>query len=112
MQKQQQIAIELDEKASEGIYSNFVLTSHTASEFVLDFARMLPGQKKAKVFSRIVMTPQSAKTLHMVLGNALGKFEESFGKIQLPSGTMGRVEGQSIGFQTSELDDSNKEKKK
>lgn len=101
MQKQQQqIAIELDEKASEGIYSNFVLTSHTASEFILDFARMLPGVKKAKVFSRIILTPQSAKTLHIVIGNAIGKFEGSFGEIKLPSGPPGRPEGTSIGFQT------------
>ena len=102
MQKQQQqIAIELDEKASEGIYSNFVLTSHTASEFILDFARMLPGVKKAKVFSRIILTPQSAKTLHHVLGNAIGKFEGSFGEIKLPPGPGGRIEGSSIGFQAT-----------
>ncbi len=109
MQKPQQIAIELDEKASEGIYSNFVLTSHTASEFILDFARMLPGLKKAKVFSRIIMTPQSAKTLHTVLGNAIGKFEGSFGEIKLPAGKTGRLDGQSIGFQATE---SEEEKKK
>ncbi len=108
MQKQHQIAIELDEKASEGIYSNFVLTSHTASEFILDFARMLPGLKKAKVFSRIIMTPQSAKTLHMVLGNAIGKFEKSFGEIQLPAGKTGRLDGQSIGFQTTEPEEEKK----
>jgi hypothetical protein len=102
MQKQQQqIAIELDEKASEGIYSNFVLTSHTGSEFILDFARMLPGVKKARVFSRIILTPQSAKTLHIVLGNAIGKFEGSFGEIKLPSGQGDRLEGSSIGFQTT-----------
>ena len=112
MQKQQQLAIELDEAASEGIYSNFVLTSHTASEFILDFARMLPGLKKAKVFSRIIMTPQSAKTLHAVLGNAIGKFEESFGTIQLPSGKTGKIEGQSIGFQTAETEGPEKKDKK
>ncbi len=110
MQKQQQIAIELEEKASEGIYSNFVLTSHTASEFILDFARMLPGLKKAKVFSRIIMTPQSAKTLNTVLGNAIGKFEESFGEIKLPAGKTGRLEAQSIGFQTAGPEEEKKKK--
>ncbi len=113
MQKQkQQIAIELDEKASEGIYSNFVLTAHTASEFILDFARMLPGVKKAKVFARIILTPQSAKTLHMVLGNAIGKFEAAFGEIQLPAGPKGRLHDPSIGFQSRGPGDPDDEKKK
>ena len=97
-QQQQPIPIELDEKAAEGIYSNFVLTAHTASEFVLDFARMVPGVNKAKVFARIIMTPQSAKSLSMVLTGAIEKFEESFGAIQvLPKGN--RSDGQPIGFQ-------------
>ena len=113
MQKQkQQIAIELDEKASEGIYSNFVLTSHTASEFILDFARMLPGIKKAKVFARIILTPQSAKTLQMVLGNAIGKYESTFGEIKLPQGPKGKLHDQSIGFQSASSIDEEEEKKK
>ena len=113
MQKQkQQIAIELDEKASEGIYSNFVLTSHTASEFILDFARMLPGVKKAKVFARIILTPQSAKTLHMVLGNAIGKYEATFGEIKIPAGSKNRLQDQSIGFQSIGMTDPDKDKKK
>jgi hypothetical protein len=98
-QQQQPIPIELDEKAADGIYSNFVLTAHTASEFVLDFARMVPGVNKAKVFARIIMTPQSAKSLSMVLMGAIEKFEESFGTIQiLPKGS--RPDGQPIGFQS------------
>lgn len=113
MQKQkQQIAIELDEKASEGIYSNFVLTSHTASEFILDFARMLPGVKKAKVFARIILTPQSAKTLHMVLGNAIGKYEATFGEIKIPQGPKGKLSDQSIGFQSIGMADPDDDEKK
>ncbi len=99
MQKQQQpqsIPVELDEKASEGIYSNLVLTAHTPSEFIFDFARMLPGIKKAKVFSRIIMTPQSAKTLNIVLGRAIGKYEETYGEITIHGE---KQPGQSIGFQ-------------
>lgn len=98
--QQQQIPIELDEKAAEGIYSNFVLTAHTASEFVLDFARMVPGVNKAKVFARIIMTPQSAKSLSMVLGNAIGKYEESFGAIPVMPQKGNKSEGSAIGFQT------------
>jgi hypothetical protein len=99
-QQQQPIPIELDEKAAEGIYSNFVLTAHTASEFVLDFARMVPGVNKAKVFARIIMTPQSAKSLSMVLTGAIQRFEESFGTIQnMPKEN--RTDGPPIGFQSS-----------
>jgi hypothetical protein len=87
MKKEQQpIPVEVDEKAAEGIYSNFVLTAHTASEFIVDFARILPGLKKAKVFSRIVMTPQTAKSLHMVLTRTIEKYEKTFGEIQLKGG--------------------------
>jgi hypothetical protein len=98
-QQQPPIQIELDEKAAEGIYSNFVLTAHTASEFVLDFARMVPGVNKAKVFARIIMTPQSAKSLNMVLSGAIEKFEQSFGAIQvMPKGVRG--DAPPIGFQS------------
>ena len=94
--EQQQIALELDEKAAEGIYSNFVLTAHTASEFIVDFARILPGLKKAKVLSRIVMTPQTAKSLLMVLTRTIDKYEKTFGEIQVRGGKQGVP---PIGFQ-------------
>jgi hypothetical protein len=94
--EQQQIAVELDEKAAEGVYSNFVLTAHTASEFIVDFARMLPGLKKAKVFNRIIMTPQTAKSLHMVLARTIEKYEKTFGEIKMRGG---RHVVPQIGFQ-------------
>lgn len=101
MQKQQPpLPVELDEKAAEGIYSNFVLTAHTASEFIIDFARMLPGAKKAKVFARIIMTPQSAKSLQIVINRTIEKYESSFGKIPLPPQKDMKAGGPSIGFQT------------
>ena len=112
MQKQQQpIPVELDEKAAEGIYSNFVLTAHTASEFILDFARMLPGTKKAKVFARIVMTPQSVKSLHIVLSRTIEKYEQSFGKIVLPPQKGGKGGEYAIGFQTGLPTEGDKDKK-
>jgi hypothetical protein len=111
MQKQKQIQVELDEKAAEGIYSNFVLTAHTASEFIFDFARMLPGTKKAKVFARIIMTPQSAKSLQAVLNRTIGKYESSFGEIALPH-PGAKVDAQSIGFQTQLPEEEEKGKKK
>ncbi|RKZ07584.1 DUF3467 domain-containing protein [bacterium] len=107
--QQQQIQIELDEKTAEGIYSNFVLTAHTASEFVLDFARMVPGVKKAKVFARIIMTPQSAKSLHAVLGRTLDKYESDYGKITLPKEGQAK-NGSSIGFQPLPEEEEKKKK--
>lgn len=81
--KQQQINVEIGEKEAEGIFSNFVLIAHSPSEFIIDFARLLPGLPKAKVFARILMTPQHAQLLHNALEDNIKKFEERFGKIKL-----------------------------
>jgi hypothetical protein len=77
----QQIKVELGEKEAEGIYSNLVLLTHSPSEFLLDFARILPGIPKAKVYARIVMTPQNAKALLAVLQKNLEAYEKKHGKV-------------------------------
>ena len=59
-QQPQQINIELGEKEAEGIYSNLAIITHSTAEFVIDFTRMLPGVPKAKVYARVIMTPQHA----------------------------------------------------
>jgi hypothetical protein len=92
----QQVSLELGDKEAEGIYSNLCLISHSSSEVILDFARALPGLAKGKVYARIIMTPQHAKSLHQALGQNLAKFEEQFGVIPLP-GTDAR-EKKGIGF--------------
>jgi hypothetical protein len=81
-QHQAQINIELPEDVAEGIYSNLVMIAHSNSEFVLDFIRMMPGVPKAKVKSRIVITPDHAKRLLEALKDNIRKYEESFGSIQ------------------------------
>ena len=81
-QNTHKINIELQEKESEGIYSNFVVISHSPAEFVLDFTRMLPGVPKAKVYARIIMTPQHAKSLCNALTENIEKFEKEFGEIK------------------------------
>ncbi len=68
----------------EAIYSNFALITHSPSEIVMDFAKLLPNVPKAKVYARIIMTPMNAKLLHRALGDNLGKFEEKFGEIKTP----------------------------
>ncbi len=82
-EKRQPISVELSPEHSDGIYSNIVLIAHSPSEFILDFARMLPGLQKAKVFSRIIMTPQNAYLLRDALEENLKKYEERFGKIKI-----------------------------
>ena len=93
---QTRISVDLGEKEAEGIYSNLAFISHSASEFIIDFARLLPGLPKSKVFARILMTPQNAKALFKALGVNLERYENSHGEIRLP-GKNGQSE---IGFQT------------
>ncbi len=84
MNKDNQIQIELSDEVSEGTYSNFAVIAHSSSEFVMDFVRMMPGVAKAKVKSRIVMTPEHAKRLTIALQDNLMKYEAQFGEIKLP----------------------------
>jgi len=76
-----QINIELSEEIAEGIYSNMALIAHSNSEFVIDFIRMMPGVPKAKVKSRIILTPEHAKRLLLALKDNLDKYEANFGSI-------------------------------
>jgi hypothetical protein len=80
----------------EAIYSNFAMITHSTSELVLDFARLLPNVPKVKVYARIIMTPMNAKLLHRALGENLSKFEAQFGEIKTPEQGFG--EDRAIGF--------------
>jgi hypothetical protein len=77
------IDIELTEEIADGIYSNLAIISHSNSEFVIDFIRLLPGVPKAKVKSRILLSPQHAKRLHQALYENIRKFEAQFGEIEM-----------------------------
>ncbi|MCD0467806.1 DUF3467 domain-containing protein [Flavobacterium cupreum] len=81
-QQQEQINIELDETIAEGIYSNLAIINHSSSEFVLDFVSIMPGIPKAKVKSRIVLTPQHAKRLFKAIGENIHRFEVAHGEIK------------------------------
>ncbi|MCH7409635.1 DUF3467 domain-containing protein [Belliella sp. DSM 111904] len=78
----QQINVELSEEIAEGTYANLAMIAHSHSEFVIDFIRMMPGVPKAKVKSRIIMTPDHAKRLLAALKDNINKYENAFGKIQ------------------------------
>jgi hypothetical protein len=77
-----QINIELSEEIAEGVYSNLAMIAHSNSEFVIDFIRLMPGVPKAKVKSRVVITPEHAKRLLNALIDNIKKYEESFGPIK------------------------------
>lgn len=81
-QQPQQLDIELSEEIAEGIYSNLAIITHSNSEFVIDFIKLLPGVPKARVKSRILLTPQHAKRLAKALIDNLNKYEAINGKIK------------------------------
>lgn len=78
----QQLNIELSEETAEGVYSNLAIITHSSSEFVMDFIRIMPGVPKAKVKSRVFMTPEHAKRLMRALADNVGKHEANFGEIR------------------------------
>ena len=80
--KENNINIELDESIAQGLYSNLVIVNHSPTEFVLDFINVMPGAPKAKVRSRIILTPEHTKKFINALAENLNKYEKSFGKIK------------------------------
>ncbi len=78
---QNQLNIELPEDIAEGIYSNLAIIAHSNTEFVVDFVRIVPNAPKAKVKSRVILTPQHAKRLLSALADNVQKFEKQFGPI-------------------------------
>jgi hypothetical protein len=78
-----QINIELGDDTAEGIYSNLAIITHSHSEFIVDFIKMLPGVPKAKVKARIILTPQHAKRLYKALKENVSKYEAQYGDIKV-----------------------------
>lgn len=76
-----QLNIELSEEIAEGTYSNLAIITHSSAEMVIDFIRVMPGVPKAKVKSRILMTPQHAKRLLRALADNINKYESMHGTI-------------------------------
>lgn len=89
--KKMGLDIDLDETVAQGAYSNLAIISHSASEFIIDFAAVLPGLAKARVKSRIILTPEHAKRLLLSLQENVTRYESSMGKIEFtkPQGTDG-----------------------
>jgi hypothetical protein len=96
-QSPQPLQVELGEREAEGIYSNLVFIAHSPSEVILDFARALPGLPKAKVYARVILTPQHAKSLLLALEQNLKNYETQFGVIKLPGEP---PRGKELGFKS------------
>lgn len=74
--------IEINDQNSEGVYSNLAVINHSPTEFVVDFIQIMPGIPKARVKSRIILTPQHAKRLAKALVENVNRFENQFGEIK------------------------------
>lgn len=82
-----ELNIELTPEQAEGTYANLVMIAHSPEEFILDFIRVVPGVQKARVKSRIIVTPQHAKRLLNALQDNISRYEEAHGAIAEPDGT-------------------------
>lgn len=81
--EKQELKIEVPQDVASGTYSNLAIISHSRSEFIIDFASMMPGSNKPTVRSRIVMTPEHAKRLFIALQDNVNKYESKFGQIAM-----------------------------
>ena len=99
----QQLNIELSEDIAQGVYSNLAVITHSNSEFVIDFVRIMPGIPKANVKSRIILTPEHAKRLLLALQDNVSKFEGIHGTIKAAKpGTDPSIPPMSFGGPTAQ----------
>ena len=78
------LQLELPQEVAQGEYANFAIITHSSSDFIIDFARVLPGVPKAQVKSRVILAPEHAKRLLGALQENIFRYEREFGKIQIP----------------------------
>ena len=83
--EEKELKIEIKPEVAKGTYSNLAIITHSHSEFIIDFATMLPGLPKARVKSRIVLTPEHAKRLLLSLQENINRYESNVGKINIPT---------------------------
>ena len=84
-QEQDQLQLELPQEVAQGEYANFAIISHSSSDFVIDFARVLPGVRKAPVKSRVILAPEHAKRLLGALQENILRYEREYGPIHIPA---------------------------
>lgn len=89
MEEKKELSLEIRPEIAKGTYSNLAIITHSHSEFILDFATMLPGLPKPDINSRIVMTPEHAKRLLNALIDNIQKYESQFGQINVGGAQQG-----------------------
>ena len=77
-----QMNISIDENVADGIYSNLAIINHSGSEFIVDFITVMPGSPKARVKSRVILTPEHAKRFKNALEDNIHRFENVNGTIK------------------------------
>ncbi|WP_299584312.1 DUF3467 domain-containing protein [uncultured Sunxiuqinia sp.] len=97
-----QLNIELSEEVAQGTYSNLAIITHSSSEFVLDFVRIMPGIPKANVKSRVILTPEHAKRLLMALEDNVKKYEQQHGTVKVSGQGNPMVPPMNFGGPTAE----------
>ena len=78
---EQQLNISIDEATSDGVYSNLAIINHSSAEFIVDFVTVMPGAPKARVKSRVILTPDHIKRFHKALGDNIKRYEIANGTI-------------------------------
>ena len=78
---EQKLNINIAPDKANGVFANLALIAHTPTEFVLDFAQIMPGIQQANVVARIVVTPDQAKKILGAMQNNVAQYEKKFGTI-------------------------------
>lgn len=89
--QQQGLQLELPQDVAQGEYANFAIITHSSSDFIIDFARVLPGVSKAQVKSRVILAPEHAKRLLGALQENIIRYEKAFGPIRIPEQQQGGI---------------------
>lgn len=92
-----QLNIDLPEDVANGVYVNLAMLTHSSSEFVIDFLKLMPGMRRPSVKSRVILAPEHAKRLLLALQDNVSKYEQRFGRIKNTDGAGGNTMPFSFG---------------
>ncbi len=75
----QEVKVNFPENLRGGVYSNYMLVTHTKEEFILDF--MMVSPTVGSVTARVVTSPGHMKRMISALTENLKKYEGKFGEL-------------------------------
>ncbi len=96
----------IDHTIATGVYSNIQGISYSETEFILDFARVIPQSTKGKVVSRVIMHPRNAKYFFNNLKRSIETFESNHGEIKIKDD-----EPKNIGFRSDAVETTSEDPK-